>query len=83
MEAKGTGQNLAKLAESKQIAKYLQLYCLVLVTNLREFLLLEADEDDQPQLRERYALAPTEAEFWLAASAPPRWPGTGSASPSS
>ena len=44
----------------------------MLVTNLREFLLIEADEDDQPLLRERYALADTEAAFWLAASAPHR-----------
>ena len=72
VEAKGASQNLDKLAKSAQVAKYLKLYRLVLVTNLREFLLIEADEDDQPLLRERYALADDEAAFWLAASAPHR-----------
>ena len=72
MEAKGASQNLDKLAESKQVAKYLALYRLVLVTNLREFMLIEADEDGQPLLRERYALAASEAAFWAAASAPHR-----------
>jgi hypothetical protein len=68
VEAKGASQNLDKLAKSVQVAKYLKLYRLVLVTNLREFLLIEADEDDQPILLERYALADDEAAFWLAAS---------------
>lgn len=68
VEAKGSAQDLEKLAKSAQVAKYLKQYRLVLVTNLREFLLIEADDADQPIYRERYAIGDSEAAFWLAAS---------------
>ncbi len=68
VEAKGAAQNIDKLATSAQVAKYLKQYRLVLVTNLWEFQLLEADDDDRLIFRERYALASTEAAFWAAAT---------------
>lgn len=68
VEAKGTAQNIEKLAQSAQVKKYLTHYGLVLVTNLREFLLLEADEQGQPIYRERYAVGASEAEFWQLAA---------------
>jgi hypothetical protein len=59
IEAKGTGEDVDKIAASKQVAKYRERYGQVLVTNLREFLLIT---DAGPG--ERFRLADSEAEFW-------------------
>ena len=62
IEAKGTGDGIDKIATSKQVAKYLERYGQVLVTNLREFLLVTTDGP-----KERFALATSEADFWSSA----------------
>lgn len=68
VEAKGASQDLDKLAESAQVLKYLKLYRLVLITNLREFLLLEIDDSDNVIHRERYSIGKDEATFWASAN---------------
>lgn len=68
VEAKGASQDLHKLAHSAQAAKYLAQYRLVLVTNLREFWLLEARESGELLFREKYGLGSTETAFWSGAS---------------
>lgn len=59
IEAKGAGENIDRIAASRQVAKYLERYGQVLVTNLREFLLVTADGP-----KERFVLAASEADFW-------------------
>ncbi len=59
IEAKGAGESVDKIATSKQVAKYLERYGQVLVTNLREFLLVTTDGT-----KERFTLAATEPAFW-------------------
>ena len=59
IEAKGTSEGVDKIAASKQVAKYLERYGQVLVTNLREFLLVTQDGP-----RERFVVAASEAAFW-------------------
>ena len=49
---------------------YLDAYRQVLVTTLREFLLLGVDERGKPVVLEQYSLAPTEAAFWALANHP-------------
>ncbi len=69
LEVKGTGEAVQKIAASDQVEKYWQKYGQVLVTNLREFVLVGRDENGHKVVLETFALAPTEAEFWaLAAS---------------
>ena len=67
IEAKGTGENADTIARTPQVAKYLERYGQVLVTTLRDFVLVGRDADGQAAILERYALAPNEAAFWQAA----------------
>ena len=66
VEVKGTKDDVRAIAASPQVAKYLQHYGLVLVTNLREFLLVEHDDGGKARTLEGYALAGDEREFWAA-----------------
>lgn len=66
LEVKGTKAEVAKIAQSEQVAKYLQRYGQVLVTNYRDFLLISKEAG---QL-EAYQLAASEAAFWQAAANP-------------
>src|SRR5262245_35937152 len=43
LEVKGTKAEVAKIARSEQVAKYLQRYGQVLVSNYRDFLLVSKD----------------------------------------
>ncbi|MBN1887424.1 MAG: hypothetical protein JW850_05520 [Thermoflexales bacterium] len=70
IEAKGTSQNVEQIARSAQVTKYLGKYGQVLVTNLRDFVLVGQDTNGQPVLLESYHLAESEAEFWAAAAHP-------------
>lgn len=72
VEAKGPSASVAKVAASQQTAKYLAGYGAVLVTNLREFLLVCTEEHGERRDLEGYSLAATEAEFWTEAVAHPR-----------
>jgi len=64
LEVKGAADDAPTIARSPQVAKYLDRYGLVLVTNLRDFLLVEAGPDGAATVIDRYTLAPTEAAFW-------------------
>ncbi|MGH9942331.1 MAG: hypothetical protein ACRD9R_08235 [Pyrinomonadaceae bacterium] len=66
VEVKGTRDDVRRIAASEQVEKYLKHYGLVLVTNLREFLLVERDGAHKARVLEGYALAATEQEFWAA-----------------
>ena len=67
IEAKGTGDNADIIAASPQVAKYLERYGQVLVTTLRDFVLVGKDAGGKAAILERYSLAPNEAAFWNAA----------------
>jgi Type ISP C-terminal specificity domain/N-6 DNA Methylase len=70
IEIKSTQDDVDKIAESEQVAKYLQTYRQVLVTNYRDFLLVVLDENNQRQSLERLKLADDEKDFWLKADNP-------------
>jgi hypothetical protein len=72
IEVKGMGDDIGAIAHSEQVLRYLEGYRQMLVTNLREFLLLGVDDKGAPVTLERYSLAPSEAEFWAAADHPRR-----------
>ncbi len=64
IEVKGTGDAVAVIALSAQVAKYLAHYGLVLVTNYRDFQLVGRTPVGQLVLLERYQLAADEPTFW-------------------
>ena len=72
IEVKPPSQNLNALAESKQAKDYGRRYRHVLLTNLREFALVEyeAVEDPIPRILGRYELAKDEATFWRLCATP-------------
>ena len=70
MEVKSTRDNVEQIAESKQVRDYLDRYGLVLVTNYRDFLLVQRGENNEPRLLEGYTIAETEPEFWSAVNHP-------------
>jgi hypothetical protein len=72
IEVKPPAGDVRVIAASPQVRGYLQAYRQVLVTTLREFLLLGIDEHRKLVTLERYSLAPTEAEFWALAGHPRR-----------
>lgn len=66
IEIKGTDEDIQRIANSPQVARYLQRYGQVLVTNYRSFLLLGQGPNNTPHLLESYHLAQNEADFWNA-----------------
>ena len=72
LEAKGAGEDVRKVAQSKQVKDYSAKYGVVLVTNYREFLLLGRDVQGNPLPMEAYTLADDEAAFRQAAMHPQR-----------
>ena len=70
LEAKPTSESVETIARSEQIGRYCAKYGLVLVTNLRDFLLLRRDSDGKPVAMEAYRLAADEPSFWAAAAHP-------------
>jgi hypothetical protein len=70
VEAKPADTELDRVLQLRQIARYLERYGKVLVTNFRQFQLLSQDEAGRAVRRERFSLADTEPDFWAAASQP-------------
>lgn len=70
IEVKGTGEDTGTVAASPQVAKYLERYGQVLVTNLRGFVLVGRGADGAATPLESYRLAVGEAAFWAAATEP-------------
>ncbi len=72
IEVKPPSANVDAIAKTEQVLGYLEAYRQVLVTNLREFLLLAVDDAGAYVVLERYRIALTEAEFWAAVDHPRR-----------
>lgn len=70
LEVKGAGDDAAKIAAGAQVDKYWEKYGQVLVTNLRDFILVGRDPSGQKTVLETFSLAPTEAAFWHLAAHP-------------
>jgi Type ISP C-terminal specificity domain/N-6 DNA Methylase len=64
VEIKPADYNLDTLTTEPQTIRYLQQYGLVLITNLREFRLLEHNPVGPPNTRESYVLAITPNDLW-------------------
>ncbi len=65
VEVKPPSQDAGETAEGEQVRHYRGFYGLVLVTNLREFLLQEESEDGGRRILESFTLAESEEEFLL------------------
>ncbi len=72
IEAKGTKPDVRAIAASEQVKGYLKTYGIVIVTNLREFLIVERGPNGKPVERESFALAADEHDFWRHKAAHPR-----------
>ena len=69
LEIKSPADDAATVAASAQVGKYLATYGLVLVTNLRDFILV-GNVKGKPTQLERFTLAATEKDFWKAIANP-------------
>jgi len=69
IEVKAPAEAVDFTAASAQVTKYWDRYRLVLVTNLRDWLLI-GERDRQRVLLERHTLAPTAEAFWKLAAHP-------------
>jgi hypothetical protein len=72
IEAKAARRDVKTIAAGEQVAKYVRLYGIVLVTNFRDFLVVERGPDNQPVERESFSLAAEEKGFWQSTVAHPR-----------
>lgn len=65
IEVKGTGDDALTVAASEQVARYVERYGLVLVTSLRDFVLVGRDASGTGvRTLETCSLARSEAAFW-------------------
>ncbi len=72
IEVKGADVGVSDIAASAQVRGYLQAYGLVIVSNLRDFLIVERGMMGEAVTREAFSLAADEADFWLRTAAHPR-----------
>lgn len=78
IEVKGTKRDVQDIAKDPQVIGdrkkpgYLPRYGLVLVTNLRGFLIVDRDAHGKPRGRESFQLAADEKDFWHNKVAHPR-----------
>ena len=63
VEVKPVGDDAWLTADAKQVSKYWKRYNLVLVTNLRDFVLLATDEAGSPAKLETFRLAESAEQF--------------------
>jgi hypothetical protein len=71
IEAKGTKPKVTAIAATQQVKDYLHTYGIVIVSNLREFLIVERGTNGLPVKREAFALADDEQDFWQHKAAHP------------
>lgn len=64
IEVKSPKENALEVAKGEQVSGYAQRYGLVLLTNLREFVLVRLNSGGKTQVVEHYVLAGDEASFW-------------------
>lgn len=69
MEIKAPDEDAQATANSEQVTKYINKYGLVLVTNLREFIIM-ARIEGQPRQLEAFTISPSEKAFWKALANP-------------
>ena len=67
---KGVAENAWLTAETEQVSDYWGAYRLIIVTNLRDFLILGEDEIGRPARLETFHLAKDVATFWRLAEMP-------------
>jgi hypothetical protein len=72
IEVKGPAEDAEKVALSAQVTRYLTRYRQVLVTNLRQFVLVGHSLEGTPAILEEYSFAATSAAFWNMAAHPRR-----------
>ena len=70
IEIKGPGDDVEAVAGTDQVAKYVDRYGQVLVTNYRDFLLVDRDHQGNIHLSERLTLAVDEQSFWRDTATP-------------
>lgn len=70
IEAKGPKRDLDAIAQGEQVARYLSRYGIVLVTNLRGFLIVDRGPAGAATPRESFELAAKEQDFWRKAVHP-------------
>jgi len=72
IEAKPPSKDVRAIAETEQVKGYLARYGIVIMSNLRDFLIVERGTNHHPVERESFSLAPNEKEFWREKVAHPR-----------
>jgi hypothetical protein len=70
IEVKGTSEDILQIAGSKQVQRYLEKYGQVLVTNLREFVLVGRGSRGESVNLEAFRLNTNDVDFWGAATNP-------------
>jgi SAM-dependent methyltransferase len=70
IEMKSVKEDAWLTADTKQVSKYWGAYRLVIVTNLRDFLILGEDGTGHVARLETFRLAKSEADFWEMAATP-------------
>ena len=70
IEVKPPREEATQVALGEQVGRYLARYRQVVVTNLRQFILMGHDTDSKPCILEKYELADSEKAFWAAAAHP-------------
>ena len=70
IEMKSVKDDAWLTADTKQVSKYWGAYRLVIVTNLRDFLILGENENGLVARLETFRLAKSEAEFWEMVATP-------------
>jgi hypothetical protein len=70
IEMKPVADDAWLTAKSNQVSDYFETYRLVIVTNLRDFLIIGEDAGGRPDKRERFSLAKDAASFWELVSTP-------------
>ncbi|MEA5076171.1 MAG: type ISP restriction/modification enzyme [Coriobacteriia bacterium] len=74
IEVKGTSDDALVTAEGEQVTRYVERYGLVLVTNLRDFVLVGRSADGTgTRILETLRLAGTEAGFWARVQQPRKY----------
>ena len=70
VEVKGADDDACLTAASDQVSRYWDRYRLVLVTNLRQFVLVGEDSTGRPARLETFQLAESAEDFWQALEKP-------------
>ena len=72
IEAKGTKPDIGDIVGTVQVKTYLVKYGIVIVCNMREFVIVERGPNGLPIERESFKLAESERDFWHNKAARPR-----------